>query len=261
MHGKDCPVTMKPNALILCGDGINCERETAQAFNLANADVKIIHVNDLSPKHLERAQILALPGGFSFGDDLGSGQALAIKLQARLQEELKIFLEKEKPIIGICNGFQALARMGLLPYPFEKRTLALTKNHSGEFINSWVELAVQDQSPCIWTKKLQKTIQLPIRHGEGRVVFPFHEGPKIHNNLSQNGQIPLRYTTDVNGSFGRIAGICDPKGIVFGLMPHPEAACSQLLYPQSSSLVEKDRTSPGIGLLFFESCIEYVKGK
>ena len=252
---------MKPQVLVLTGDGINCERETARAFSLAGAEPQIIHVNDLlaAPKKLQSAQALALPGGFSFGDDLGSGQVLALKLSSVLGEELKNFISQKKPVIGICNGFQALTKLGLLPEPFAPRTMALARNSSGNFMDRWVTLEAEEKSPCIWTKglSLETEWQLPIRHGEGRIVFLAGEEESIHRKLSLAGQIALRYKDDVNGSYARIAGVCDPSGLVFGLMPHPEAAISLLQHPRASAMTGK-KNAPGLGLQFFKNCVHYL---
>ena len=247
--------------LVLTGDGINCERETARAFSLAGGEAKIIHINDLllDPKKLRDYQALAFPGGFSFGDDLGSGQILALKVNLVLGDELKLFVEQKKPVIGICNGFQALTKLGLLPDPFQPRTMALARNSSGNFIDRWVGLEVESNSVCIWTRNMDKTFPLPIRHGEGRVVFLPNEEESTHRVLTQRGQIVLRYTDEVNGSYKRIAGVCNSDGLVFGLMPHPEAAISQLQYPNSSRL--ENRAAPGVGLKFFQNCVDYLKEK
>lgn len=254
---------MKPSVLVLTGDGINCERETARAFTLAGADPTIIHVNDLleQPKRLRDFQAAAFPGGFSFGDDLGSGQVLALKLSLMLGDELKKFVSAKKPVIGICNGFQALTKLGLLPEPFGVRKMALARNVQGSFLDRWVELEAEKASVCIWTRNLSQdaSFSLPIRHGEGRVVFAKGEEEGIHRQLSVAGQIALRYAEDVNGSHGRIAGVCDPTGHVFGLMPHPEAAVSLLQHPRSSRL--ENRNSEGVGLRFFRNCVSYLMEK
>lgn len=245
--------------LVLTGDGINCERETARAFRLAGAEAEIVHINDLleRPKSVHGYQAMAFPGGFSFGDDLGSGQVLALKLSLVLGDEMRAFVEAEKPVIGICNGFQALTKLGLLPQPFGARTMALARNDHGHFMDKWVELEPEKESVCIWARGFGGAFPLPIRHGEGRVVFTRGEEESVHRQLSQAGQIVLRYREDVNGSYGRIAGVCDPKGLVFGLMPHPEAAVSLLQHPQSSRLA--DRTGPGPGMKFFQNCVSYLK--
>jgi phosphoribosylformylglycinamidine synthase len=245
---------------VLTGDGINCEKETAHAFELASGQTKIIHINDLlsRPQQLHEYQGFALPGGFSFGDDLGSGQVLALKLQSQLGNELQEYISRKNPVIGICNGFQALTKLGLLPEPFAPRTMALARNTSGEFMNRWVSLGVEESSVCVWTKGLT-ALSLPIRHGEGKVTLLAGEEEKIHRKLISNGQIPLRYTEEVNGSFARIAGVCDPLGLVFGLMPHPEAAVSLLQHPQSSAM--KNRSGAGLGLKIFENGVAYMRGK
>lgn len=246
-------------ALILTGDGINCEAETALAFTELGAQAEIIHISDLIEKKekLKEAQILALPGGFSFGDEIGSGQILALKLKYALGEELKKFVEEKKLVIGICNGFQALVRLGLLPKPFSPRTMTLTHNRQGHFINRWVDLDVP-VSECVWTQELKgEKISLPIRHGEGRIVFKGDEAEQrsIYKTLSSNGQIALNYTNDVNGSFAEIAGVCDPSGLIFGLMPHPEAAISLWHNPGGADKGE----DKGLGLFIFESGLKYCE--
>jgi phosphoribosylformylglycinamidine synthase len=245
--------------LVLTGDGINCERETARAFHLAGADPVILHVNDLleNPACLHDYAAAAFPGGFSFGDDLGSGQVLALKISLVLGNELRDFLGAKKPVIGICNGFQALTKLGLLPEPFGPRKMALARNTHGHFLDRWVDLEPEKSSVCIWTRNLTGPVPLPMRHGEGRVVFAKGEEESIHRQLSHAGQIALRYSEDVNGSHGRIAGVCDPTGLVFGLMPHPEAAISMLQHPQSTRLEKRDMEGPG--LQFFKNCVSYLK--
>lgn len=246
-------------ALILTGDGINCEAETAMAFRELGVHAEIIHIADLiSDKNkLLDAQILALPGGFSFGDEIGSGQILALKIKYELGEELRKFVDDKKLIIGICNGFQALVRLGFLPKPFSPRNMTLTHNRQGHFINKWVELEVPT-SQCVWTKELVgEKISLPIRHGEGRIVFKGteEEQKSIYKTLSTNGQIALNYESDINGSYAEIAGVCDPSGLIFGLMPHPEAAISLWHNPGGKNKGEDQ----GLGLFIFESGIKYCE--
>ena len=252
---------MSPKVLVLTGDGINCERETARAFALAGADPQIVHINDLleEPSSLRKYQAMAFPGGFSFGDDLGSGQVLALKISLQLGDELKAFVNAKKPVIGICNGFQALTKLGLLPQPFGERSVALARNTDGHFMDKWVGLEAEKNSVCLWTKDLgDAPFGLPARHGEGRIVFRKGEEESLHRQLSQAGQIALRYSADLNGSYARIAGLCDPTGHVFGLMPHPEAAVSLLQHPLSSRLA--DRAGEGMGLKIFRNCVAYLKG-
>ncbi len=246
-------------ALVLTGDGINCETETALAFRDSGIQAEIMHIADLieNPSKLESVHILALPGGFSFGDEIGSGQILALKLKYSLGDELKKFIDNKKLVIGICNGFQALVRLGLLPKPFDPRSMTLTHNRQGHFINRWVDLEVPT-SNCVWTKDIQsKKISLPIRHGEGKIVFKGDDDTQksMYKTLTSNGQIALNYSVDVNGSYAQIAGVCDPTGRIFGLMPHPEAATSMWHSPSG-----KDKGGAlGIGASIFESGIKYCE--
>ena len=244
--------------LVLTGDGINCEVETSHAFNEAGAKVSIVHVADLleRPTILEDYQILALPGGFSFGDEISSGQILSLKLKYTLGNHLEKFINEKKLIIGICNGFQVLVKLGLLPMPFKDRVMSLVHNRQNHFIDQWTELVVPS-SKCIWTKSFQLSkIDLPIRHGEGRIVFKGSqlEQAGIYEMLLSNEQIALVYETDVNGSYQKIAGVTDPTGRILGLMPHPEAATSKLLYPSGGD----KKNEPGVGTLFFKNAIEYI---
>ncbi len=242
---------MKVKTLVITGDGLNCEKETARAFSLAQSESEIIHINDLleKPDFIQEFHILAIPGGFSFGDEVGSGQILALKLKHGFSEVLEKFIQKKKLIIGICNGFQALVKLGLLPNPFSQRVASLTYNKSREFIDKWVTLKGESET-CIWTKGI-KEISLPIRHGEGRIVFSSDD---VYSKLKSNGQIVFQYTEDVNGSFEKVAALCDPSGLILGLMPHPEAAISQMLSPQGERVLKR-----GDGLLIFENAVSYVK--
>lgn len=249
----------KVKALILTGDGINCENETALAFVKSGCETKIMHVQDLidQPGELNQYQILALPGGFSFGDEIGSGQILALKLKYSLGVALTEFINQRKLIIGICNGFQVLVRLGLLPKPFTERQMTLTHNRQGHFINKWVSLKVPE-SKCVWTKSLQgKEIQLPIRHGEGRITFAGDQTTQ-HNTfqtLVANGQIALSYTEDINGSYQQIAGVTDPTGCILGLMPHPEAATSNWLLPDGTA----KKSDQAFGTQFFINAVKHCE--
>lgn len=214
----------KPLFLILAGDGINCERETARAVELSGGSARIVHVNDMvaAPEILKSADGLAVPGGFSFGDELGSGQIMALKIRHKLGEAFDGLVRRQCPVIGICNGFQVLVKLGLLPYPEAQgeRIIALAPNEQGRFLDRWVDLDVKP-SVCWWTDGMAGSrISLPMRHGEGRLVF---RGSADYEAAVKAGLVPLVYTEDVNGSTGRIAGLTDPSGSVLGLMPHPEA--------------------------------------
>jgi phosphoribosylformylglycinamidine synthase len=277
-------MSRKPSFIVMAGDGINCERETAFALEFAGAQPVIMHVNDIiaTPEVLRSADGIAIPGGFSFGDELGSGQILALKIRHKLGDRFFRMVEGKKPVIGICNGFQVLVKLGLLPYPSApERILALAANESGGFINRWVGLNVDPQSVCLWTQGLPKLfLELPIRHGEGRIAFKPGEEEKHHRALVQQGLIPLTYTEDVNGSYGRIAALTDPSGMVMGLMPHPEAHIFRETYKnprvsvgpsfdkaaggaEKQEQVNVDGRGPekGDGALIFENIIRIMKGE
>ncbi|MEK7483001.1 MAG: phosphoribosylformylglycinamidine synthase subunit PurQ [Planctomycetota bacterium] len=246
-----------PRFLILSGDGINCERETSKAFELAGASPEIVHINDLlaQPSVLKQFQGMALPGGFSFGDELGSGQVLALKIRYGLSEEFQSFIAEKKPMIGICNGFQVLVKLGLLPDPNHMRTASLMQNKEGSFINCWVPLRKITNTVCKWTQKISDSpFELPIRHGEGRIVFLASQENVIYERLQKQGQIPLIYEKNVNGSFQSIAALCDPTGLIFGLMPHPEA----YVFEATSRHFRTDVFQKGPGQLIFESIVSYL---
>lgn len=247
-----------PKFLILAGDGINCERETAAAFLAAGGDAQIMHVNDLTaaPEKLDAYDGLAIPGGFSFGDELGSGQIMALKLRYKLGDALKDFVSAKKPVIGICNGFQVLVKLGLLPYPADDiRVAALAPNASGRFIDRWVNMTVP-KNICHWLHGMEdQNIRLPMRHGEGRVTFKAGMEDTLLHKLQTDGQIPFTYTEDVNGSTGRIAALTDPDGMILGMMPHPEAFISP-----NTDRIASDKTQ-GDGLMIFENMIRYIKGQ
>lgn len=244
-----------PRFLVITGDGINCERETAAALRLAGAAADILHINDLvaAPENMARYDGLALPGGFSFGDELGSGQIMALKLRYKLGDALRDFIAAQKPVIGICNGFQILVKLGLLPFPDQAaRCLALAPNSHGSFTDKWVTMTVQkNNSP--WLQGVEGCrITMPMRHGEGRIVL---KDPALLAVLQENGQMPLVYTEDVNGSAGRIAALTDPSGMILGMMPHPEAFVSQHTYRQPGHYGRGD------GLMIFENMVQHLKGQ
>lgn len=212
---------MKPQVCVLKTDGTNCDQETMFAFDLAGGQSFLVHINQLKSgeMNLRNYQILVLSGGFSYGDDVASGKILAVELLSRLRDQLERFVGDGKPIIGICNGFQVLVRTGLLPFAdLGVMTVTLTHNDSGSFQCEPVDMVVQP-SRCIWTKAEEgQMITLQQANGEGN----FFAAPGVMDTLEANGLIALRYLHNPNGSMHDVAGICDPTGLIFGLMPHPE---------------------------------------
>ena len=264
----------KPRVLILWGYGINCEVETAHAFKLAGADPEIVHLSDIfsGEKRIGDYQILCFPGGFLDGDHLGSAQACAhrfrylkIKGKVPLWDELMEFLSKSGLIIGICNGFQLLVKMGLLPGGefMGTRKVSLTYNDSGRFEDRWVYLKVNPDCPSVFLKGLE-FLYFPIRHGEGKFVV---ESDEVLNYLKTNNQIALQYahpetkepTSDYpynpNGSVLSIAGISDPTGRILGLMPHPEAYNHFTNHPRWT---RKEPLHP-VGIELFKNAVNWVK--
>jgi len=241
-------------ALVLTGDGINCERETAQAFARAGFHPQIFHINDLIRRNVsldrlsEEYAVLALPGGFSFGDDLESGKVLALKIKYGLGWDLSRYAERGGLVLGVCNGFQALIKLGVFG-----RDLSITHNQSGRFINRWVR-ATPQRSRCVWLTGIG-TMDLPVRHGEGRVVYPLKTGTSVLSKMERQGMVCLKYEMALNGSHDQIAGLCDPSGRIFGLMPHPEAAVRWTAHPSWTQQPD-GAGSPGDGLAIFSNALQ-----
>ena len=228
----------RPKVLVLRAAGTNCDMETAFAFSRAGAVVERVHINQLKSraKELSRYQILALPGGFSYGDDLAAGKILANELKYTLADALRDFIKNGKLIIGICNGFQILVKAGLLPgNSNSEQEVTLTINDSGKFEDRWTYLKSPQstvhspQIKCVWISGLSEVIYLPVAHGEGKFMA---KDKAVLERLENNGQVVLRYCDEKgnpaqypdnpNGSENAIAGLSDETGRIFGLMPHPE---------------------------------------
>ena len=233
---------MRPKVLILHATGTNRDREAARAVEAAGGGPQIVHVNELRAQHanLHDFQMLILPGGFSYGDDLGAGRLWATDLRWLFQDELARFIEAGKLVLGICNGFQALVKSGWLPGPPETGIQAtLTRNASNRFECRWVWLAPNPDSPCLFTRDLTETVYCPVAHGEGRFV-PIDDAAlerlRAQNllaltNISAGGG-PASYPDNPNGSIAGIAGICNERGNVLGLMPHPEDHILPVQHPR-----------------------------
>jgi phosphoribosylformylglycinamidine synthase len=269
-----------PRALVLTGYGLNCDWETAHALELAGASAERVHINRLiladqddGRVRLADYQILAFVGGFSWGDDHGAGVLLATRLLYNVGEEILAFIEAGKLIIAICNGFQAVVNLGLLPGfdgDYRSRKVALIGNDCGNFRDQWVHLTVNPRSPCVFTRGLDR-LELAVRHGQGKL---FGERPVI-DGLVANNQVVLRYTDrdgrparghfpdNPNGSLEDIAGICDPSGRVFGLMPHPEAFHHWTNHPDWTRHKEayRRRRQPcpeeGLGIRIFRNAVDF----
>lgn len=227
----------------MSGYGINCETESAHAFEKAGADIEIIHINDLilKKKNMSDFDIMFFPGGFSYGDDTGSGNAFANKMRNNLWDELKQFIDDEKLIIGVCNGFQIMSNLGLFATTssnYGERNNALLTNNHNKYEDRWVNL-IHENSICVFTKDIKKT-HIPIAHGEGK----FYCDEKTLKELEDNKQIVFRYSKpdgklangefpfNPNGALNDIAGICDKSGRILGMMPHPERGLYSITEPE-----------------------------
>jgi phosphoribosylformylglycinamidine synthase len=233
---------MMVRAMVLAAPGVNCDPETVEAAHMAGAEAELVHLNQLfkGERRLRHFGMLIFPGGFSYGDHLGAGSLLATTLRHRLFDDLQRFIDDGRPVLGICNGFQALARLGLLG------TVSLIPNVSQRFVCRWVPLRVE-ASPCLFLRGLDR-LELPVAHGQGRVVID--EG-----NGRDSVPAPLRYEENPNGSTADIAGVSNERGNVFGLMPHPE----RYVMPYQHPRWQRQEGAPVAGLALFRNAVRYVK--
>ena len=260
--------------LILTGLGLNCEAETEAAFRMVGASPERVHLLDLlagdSATRLTDYSILAFIGGFAFGDHLGAGFVFANKIRWRLYDQLLEFIERGGLALGICNGFQTMVRLGLLPgldgdYRTPRATLA--PNDRLGYRDAWVRVAFDPDSPCVWTRGL-KQMDLPSRHGEGKFLA---ESPELLERLEASGQVAARYVdrdgqaTEVwpdnpNGSLHAVAGICDPSGRLFGLMPHPDAYLYPFHHPNWRRRQQRGSLpAEGEGLAIFRNGVQQAR--
>jgi phosphoribosylformylglycinamidine synthase I len=240
----------RPSAMVIAGPGTNRDRDVALALELAGAEPAIVLIDELrhDPKRVEGADIVVVAGGFSYGDALGAGRMLALDITdgdgGRVGEALRRFVDRGGPVVGICNGFQVLTRAGLLPG-------ALGHNAGGHFDCRWVELAVEPNTRCVWTRHTSPIIQCPIAHGEGRYVHPDPD------SLAATGQVALRYRgLNPNGSIADIGGVCDETGLVLGLMPHPENHVVRRQHPRHR---HDATTAERLGIGLFRSAVVHVR--
>lgn len=265
--------TDKPPVLIITGYGLNCEAESQHAWELAGAAPARVHLNDLleNPGQLHDFAALMFIGGFSYGDHMTSGHVLALRVKHRLREDLQKFISAGKLVLGVCNGFQIMVKLGLLPGldgEYFKQTVSLMQNDCGSFRNFWVKLRFEAQSPCVFTRGLD-LMPLPIRHGEGK-IFTLDES--VLDRVESLGCVACRYADPLtgaatmdyphnpNGSLHAIAGLCDPTGRVFGMMPHPEAYLYAENHPQWDVARQQGALPEhGEGLRIFRNAVDYLK--
>jgi len=249
--------------VVLRAPGTNCDTETVFAFQQAGAEVTSVHVNQLirREQRLSDYQIMVIPGGFTYGDDIAASKVLANELRLNLGEDIIRFIETGGLILGICNGFQVLVKAGILPEPSAEGSppLTLAANDSGRFECRWVYLAVNKKSPCVFTEGIDR-LYLPVAHGEGKVVADPGVLPELNVALyytDENGSSEAGYPHNPNGSVSNIAGICDSSGRVFALMPHPERHIRGTQHPQWTRQGAKEY---GDGFQIFLNAVRWAKG-
>lgn len=233
---------------ILTGYGINADKELGEAFTAAGGTVEFIHLRDLieNPDTLEAFRILAFPGGFSFGDHIGSGTILGHMVKNHLYHAINRLIHQDGLVLGVCNGFQTLVKMGLLPNTRGdwKNEASLISNDNGCFIDDWVGLTVNSLNPSPWIRNLPN-FECPIRHGEGKFIYSGIQ-------TFPDELVAFRYQNNPNGSHMDIAGITDPSGRVLGMMPHPEAFIRGEQHPR------RLKTPEGAGLALFHNAVAYI---
>jgi len=256
--------------------GTNCDAETRRAFEDLGVRAEVVHLNEVvKRRNLAEYNALVFPGGFSYGDYVRAGVIWAKGIVAKLGGQLKEFVKEEKPILGICNGFQVLVEMGLLP-GFEgisEYPEACLANNMPRYNCRWVYLKHENNGKCIFTSKIPKgkVLRIPVAHGEGRFIFSKEKEKQYLKRLYDNEQLVFRYCDEEgeyaegkfpmnpNGAFHDIAGICDSSGKIFGLMPHPERAYYGWQLPDW--MKKEKMPNYGDGKLIFESTVEFLKKK
>ena len=261
----------KVSVLILTGYGINCDVETAWAFEMAGADrIERVHVNRVinGEVNTDDFQIMVFPGGFSFGDHIASGRVLGLKIKKEMGEKLKKFILDGKLVIGICNGFQTLVKMGVLPGDekevFKKQIATLTHNDSAKYEDRWVRIKANPQNPSPFLAGID-IFDVAVRHGEGKFVAQQHDLRMIKDNnliafqyVDKNGEITQNCPENPNGSELAIAGITNKKGNVLGMMPHPEVFVNGTQHPEWTRM---ENMPEALGLRIFSNAVKYVREK
>jgi phosphoribosylformylglycinamidine synthase len=249
--------------LILRAPGTNCDVESAFAFERAGAQVDLAHVAELisQQRPLSGYQIMVIPGGFTYGDDISAGRILANELRLKLSDEIQRFVDEGRLVFGICNGFQVLAKAGLLPRRTgeEPQLLTIAGNDSGKFECRWIYLRANNTSPCVFTRGIDM-MYLPVAHAEGKVVISAGALEAVSVALhyaDQTGDIGAGYPHNPNGSMNNIAGLCDATGRVFALMPHPERFIRWTQHPRWTREPRRDH---GDGFRIFLNAVEYARG-
>ncbi len=253
---------MRVKTLILRAPGTNCDVETAFAFQQAGAVADLVHVNKLirGEQRLADYQIMVVPGGFTYGDDIAAGKVLANELRLKLGADIQQFIENGGLILGICNGFQVLVKAGILPWVSDGGSppLTLAINDSGKFECRWVHLGVNKEKPCVFTQGID-SMYLPVAHAEGKVVADPEVLPELNTVLyytDEQGNTDAGYPYNPNGSVGNIAGICDASGRVFALMPHPERHIRGTQHPQWTRQGAKEQ---GDGFQIFLNAVKWAE--
>ncbi len=253
----------KVKVLMLRAPGTNCDLETQVAYEMAGAEVDSALATELfrGEKLLADYQILVIPGGFTYGDDISAGKIFANEIKLRLGEDIKRFVDAGKLVMGVCNGFQVLVKTGILPGINGKtaQPVTLTTNDSGNFECRWVYLKVNEKSPCVFTRGI-RSLYIPVNHGEGKLVAE----PGVAEQLNvvvqyadENGDTEAGYPYNPNGSLRNIAGICDASGRIFALMPHPERFIRWTQHPRWTREAPRET---GDGLQVFINAVAWVKG-
>jgi phosphoribosylformylglycinamidine synthase len=245
----------KPKAIILRGTATNCDIETFNSFKYVGAEPELVHINQLlsGGRKVLDYDIMAFPGGFSYGDDISAGKIYAVKMK-KLAGEFEKFISGARPVIGICNGFQILVKTGFLPEnKANAQVSTLYTNDCGHFIAKWAKLKVNKDSPCIFTKGLPDEIELPIAHGEGKFIV---EDKAQLDALTGANLHALTYAENPNGSMLDIAGITNAAGTCFGLMPHPERNFFAWQHPDKAAVL---RGAEAAGYHFFSNAVAYVR--